>query len=434
MYRKYIEGLKKWYKNENRRPLAISGPRFSGKTYLVKTLLGDSILNKQYIYIDCDRDITFLKLINKGIKVEELLSYLSINYNNIKLLIFDNVDENKTIISVIEKLHEYLQTMPIVMIQTSKKYYSSKDTTYMNSFDKMTIYPLDFEEYLLVRDKYLYINIKNHFENGKRINKNIKEDIFEIFKEYLVIGGLPEVVVTYIETKNYGITKDVIQKLSQQLINGFGRNYLNVTSAYNAVEVFQNIYGSLNQSFFKAASFEGTLRIRDMNIPLNGLIDNKIVSLVSKIDNIANISSNNTHNKHFRVYMYDLGILNYQNDEIFFKKSMEEAKKAIKSALLENYIVNELCKYFENIKYVKLKNKKDLVFLCTKDEAYFALSYSNTRSFFSTLSLLNKDNIIINAIKLYDKIPSKKIRSDNEIINDIKLKEMPIFALSFVLN
>ena len=324
--------------------------------------------------------------------------------------------------------------MPIVMIQTSKKYYSSKDTTYMNSFDKMTIYPLDFEEYLLVRDKYLYINIKNHFENGKRINKTIKEDIFEIFKEYLVIGGLPEVVVTYIETKNYGITKDVIQKLSQQLINGFGRNYLNVTSAYNAVEVFQNVYGSLNQSFFKAASFEGTLRIRDMNIPLNGLIDNKIVSLVSKIDNIANISSNNTHNKHFRVYMYDLGILNYQNDEIFFKKSMEEAKKAIKSALLENYIVNELCKYFENIKYVKLKNKKDLVFLCIKDEAYFALSYSNTRSFFSTLSLLNKDNIIINAIKLYDKIPSKKIRSDNEIINDIKLKEMPIFALSFVLN
>ena len=198
--------------------------------------------------------------------------------------------------------------------------------------------------------------------------------------------------------------------------------------------MFQNVYGSLNQSFFKAASFEGTLRIRDMNIPLNGLIDNKIVSLVSKIDNIANISSNNTHNKHFRVYMYDLGILNYQNDEIFFKKSMEEAKKAIKSALLENYIVNELCKYFENIKYVKLKNKKDLVFLCTKDEAYFALSYSNTRSFFSTLSLLNKDNIIINAIKLYDKIPSKKIRSDNEIINDIKLKEMPIFALSFVLN
>ena len=101
--------------------------------------------------------------------------------------------------------------MSIVMIQTSKKYYSSKDTTYMNSFDKMTIYPLDFEEYLLVRDKYLYINIKNHFENGKRINKTIKEDIFEIFKEYLVIGGLPEVVVTYIETKNYGITKDVIQ-------------------------------------------------------------------------------------------------------------------------------------------------------------------------------------------------------------------------------
>lgn len=428
MYRKYIEDLKKWYKDENKKPLVISGPRFSGKTYLAKTLLGDSILNKQYIYIDCDRDISFLKLINKGITLEELLSYLSINYNIIKLIIFDNVNDNKLILSLIEKLHQYLQTIPIIIIQTFMKYYSNKDMSYMNSFEKICIYPLDFEEYLMVRDKHLYANIKNYLEASKRITKNLKEEIFDLFREYLVIGGLPDVVVNYIETKNYNVAKVIIQKLYQQLINGFGSYYLNVTSAYNAANVFKNIYSSLDQSFFKATGPNGIFRVRDMNIPLKGLAENNILIPVLKTDNLTGNS-----NKHYKIYMYDLGILNYQNNEIYSKKTIKEAKEVINNSILENYIVIELNKLYQNVKYVKLKNKKDLAFLSKNNGNYLSVSYSNTRSFFSTLSLINEDNKITKAIKLYDKVPSKKIRSHNDVIEKIEVVEVPLYGLSHTL-
>lgn len=164
----------------------------------------------RYLRIDCSNDYDFVNYISNHDSLESLLEYLEIRYkfkpSDNNLLIFDEVQECLAIIKMLKHFCEnrrdikVIATGSLVRIKLSRN--SNKNFLYpVGKVNTLTMFPLDFEEFLLNYDNDIYNYVKNKYKNKEIIAKEIHEEILKLLDIYLFLGGMPEVVDTYLENK-----------------------------------------------------------------------------------------------------------------------------------------------------------------------------------------------------------------------------------------
>src|SRR5574344_1591625 len=201
MERKDRADLETWLNSHMRKALMGWGARQVGKTYLVKDIFAEQIFPKKYIYVDCRTNQEFTDFCEKNVNAEKILNYLSLNNGVVidknVLLIFDEVQECLPIVTLMKYFCQDFPEIPIIetgsMVrikiqrENRKRGLGNKDKFLfpVGKINQITIYPMDFEEYLLNKNKVLLQSIKNSYAKGIPSSKEEHSKGLEEFFNYL---------------------------------------------------------------------------------------------------------------------------------------------------------------------------------------------------------------------------------------------------------
>ena len=234
MERKYLKNLIEWKNDEDRKPLMIWGARQVGKTYLIKDIFAETYYKNKYLRIDCSDDEDFVDFVLKNNKLSKVIDYITVTYDfkldSEHLLIIDEAQECLPIIKMMKHFCEQRRDIPLIVTgslvrikirrEARKRggYAQNKGFLFpVGKINQITIYPMTFDEFLLNYKHNTYDFLKEHFDKKIPIEKEIHEEIMNIFNEYLLVGGMPEAVDIYFKNKGNKLQalKKVVAKLKE---------------------------------------------------------------------------------------------------------------------------------------------------------------------------------------------------------------------------
>lgn len=216
MKRKIYTEMIRWKKNSaGKTALLIDGARRVGKSYIVEQFARENY--KSYIFIDFNRADDNIKelFIHYLNDLDTFFMYLS-GYYNIKLyereslIVLDEVQLFPKARSAIKYLvadgrYDYVETGSLMSIKKNVR-----DILIPSEERHMKMYPMDFEEFLwaLGNDTLIEL-IKNCFNNKKPMGQAFHRKAMDYFRQYLIIGGMPQAVCEYIDTRDFEKTDQV---------------------------------------------------------------------------------------------------------------------------------------------------------------------------------------------------------------------------------
>ena len=233
--RKIISEFKLWKENlkNKRKALVIKGLRQIGKTYIVKKFAKENYDN--VILIDFKKEPSMKKCFDSDLNVDELVINISANKPGVffiphkTVLIFDEIQECSAARASIKS---FMEDGRFDIIATGSllgiKGYNSKYAGGVSVGFEHTIYMkgMDFEEFLWARgiSKEIVNHVKECFKNKIRVSEALHQAFTRYFKEYICVGGLPEVVKTFIDTKDMNQVRIEQKDLIEEYKDDFAKH------------------------------------------------------------------------------------------------------------------------------------------------------------------------------------------------------------------
>lgn len=244
MKRKIYEKMLKWKERGMTKPLMIIGARQVGKTYIINEFCEKEFEN--FISINLLEHPEIIEIYKQSISADEKYLRLCANLNinpdlNKTIIFFDEIQESEELISALKWYCETDKPFKIICAGSLlgvklKRFHSSFP---VGKVEMLNMYPMDFEEFLYTQNsgEYLTKYIKECFNQNKAIDNVTHEKLLELYKKYLCVGGMPEIV-------NDFVTKDMnILEIDRKFINDIIISYTND----------MNRYVNNNISFFAAS-------------------------------------------------------------------------------------------------------------------------------------------------------------------------------------
>lgn len=358
MERKIDSFLYKWKEEKNRKPLIIYGPRQVGKTFSVLALG-----NKKYkntIYFNTNNNEELINLFKKEKAKDRIIAGLSkikgeAILEDDSLIIFDNL-EDQDIARGIKLFGTTPSNYHIIGITTRPKVKNIKgEELQFKSMNEM-----DFEEYLIAHNEKELVNlIRNSFENRKTCR--FHELALELFRKYLITGGLPEVV----DGELRGYDENRLDSIKQKISDIYEKETLsnpNLIDITRSVEVLNSAPKQLlkkNKKFQYGSIKKGT-RKKEYEKAINKLVDNQLLYKSYKVKEIKSPLSSCKDKNSFKLYLPDDGLL-YTSLHLTEKKLLTDEN--IKEAIYENHIAKTLTEGGYSLYYYQSEGKAELSFV-----------------------------------------------------------------------
>lgn len=365
-----MKDLISWKNSKNRKPLLLYGARQVGKTYLVKEF--GSKYFKDIIYVNFETNDIVSKLIDKDITPSYIIKNLEIVFNkkidkDNTLIFFDEIQKNTRALTSLkyfcEDASEYyvIGAGSLLGVHINKKDFSFP----VGKVDFLNIYPLSFEEFLInTNNSLLKDSIEDCYKNNKKLSDLMHNKALELYFDYLCIGGMPEVVDTYIKTNSTVNAIDYQKGIIESYKNDITK-YADSKDAVKIISTFDSIPNQLakdNKKFqYKLIQKGGTSTIFGNSINwlknagiVNECIKTKIgvpLKMYEELDS-------------FKLYMNDVGLLtNLSEFPIYLIKNREAVNETMLGMLTENYVASSL-KYNDlNLNYWKNDYESEVDFI-----------------------------------------------------------------------
>lgn len=346
MYRYKIEDLKKWKTSIDRKPLIIRGARQVGKTWLMKEF-GKNEYEK-CAYINFDDNSRMEQLFSGDFDIERIIQGLKIEAGvNIEpentLIIFDEVQETPKALTSLKYFYENAKQYHIIAAGSLLGVAMHEGTSFpVGKVDFLDLCPLNFFEFLkaLGEDELVDLIYKNDTELI-----TVFADKFKLYlKQYMFIGGMPEIVETYIKTKDFKKVREKQEMLLSAYEQDFSKHAPN-----NVVPRIRQLWNNIptqlakeNKKFIYGLIKEGA-RAREYELALSWLIDCGLVYQVNRVNDCKIPLSAYQDFSAFKLYLLDVGLLCamakidamtiIEGNEIFVE---------FKGSLTEQYVLTEL--------------------------------------------------------------------------------------------
>lgn len=356
MRRKIYTELLKWKEEEaGRTALLIDGARRVGKSYIVENFAKQEY--KSYIIIDFNRvnqEVTelFENYLND---LDLFFMYLS-NYYNVKLyerdalIIFDEVQLFPRARAAIKYLvadgrYDYIETGSLMSIKKNVK-----DIVIPSEERHLRMYPLDFEEFLWALDNESLMDfIKVFFEKKKPLGAALHRKAMDYFRQYMIVGGMPQAVERYVETKDF----ERVDRVKRDILELYRADIVKHAQGYEmkVEQIFDDIPAQLQKhdKKFKLSSLKKEARFRDYEDAIFWLSDAMIVNVCynSTAPNIG--LKLNMDRVTMKCYMADTGLLishafdeNGIVSEEIYKKLLFDKLEVNKGMIMENIVAQML--------------------------------------------------------------------------------------------
>ena len=346
MYRKIMKYLEEWKENAHRKPLILQGARQVGKTYSILEFGRTHYENVAYFNFETNPklNVTFEENISPDYLIP-ILSHIAGQtiVREKTLIVFDEVQLCERALTSLKYFCEDASDYHIIVAGSllGVAVNRAKFSFPVGKVDIKTMYPMDMEEFMLaLGENALAEQIKKSFETDTPLPSALHDTAMQLYRQYLVVGGMPECVMQFAGTKDY-----ILVRHTQNTILA---SYLNDMSKYNSLNeikktrlAYDNITVQLSK---KNTRFQYKLikkggRASEFENAIEWLCLSGIVSQVYKAEQIKKPLENYRDIDAFKIYVSDLGLLaakkDLSADDILY---MSEDLNDFKGGMTENYV------------------------------------------------------------------------------------------------
>lgn len=374
MEREIVSKLLEWKKLDNRKPLIVHGARQVGKTYIIKKFGKENYDNLIYVNFETNQELSLQ--IAESIDAKYVINKLELFFGEKilpekTLIFFDEIQANERALTSLKYFYEDAPEYHVIAagsllgIAINRKNYSFP----VGKVQMINMYPLSFKEFLMaIGRENLIEEIKKHFDSNERMDKDIHELCLKLYRTYLIVGGMPEVVQTYLDEQKVISTIDVQAEILQSYERDMTK-YADNSLSNRIISAFDSIPVQLakdNQKFqYKVISKGGSSSIFGEAILWlkNSGIVNQIYKATAELplEMHKDLSS-------FKLYMSDVGLFVNKARYPLYQIDLESQPTMIAMGpLTEHYVANVLRINGYEPYYWESDGKAELDFLIQKD-------------------------------------------------------------------
>ena len=346
MKRFALERLKEWKEKPNRKPLIIRGARQVGKTWLMKEC-GRTCFEK-VAYVNFDSNTRMQQVFDGEINIERIVlaisaeTGISVNPEN-TLLIFDEVQEVPKALSSLKYFCENAPEYAVVAAGSLLGVALHKGTSFpVGKVDFMDLYPLTFQEFLCALGEERFVEILR----GKDTDMvtMFKSKYIDRLREYYFVGGMPEVVQTYVDTKDFNQVREIQKNLLNYYQQDFSK-HAEISLVPRLNLVWNSIPMQLakeNKKYIYGQVRKGA-RAKDFELAIQWLLDCGLIHKVHRIEKPALPLKAYMNLDIFKIYLLDVGLLMAMtglNAQVIIDGNRIFTE--FKGALTEQYILQQL--------------------------------------------------------------------------------------------
>ena len=350
MKRNALEALMQWKSSEDRKPMILKGARQVGKTWLMKEFGRTAYDSFVYFNFDEEEELKSIFEANKNPqRIVELLSLIAGEkiLPERTLIIFDEIQECPSALNTLkyfkEKANDYHVIAAGSLLGTLLATPKSYPVGMVNLLD---IYPLTFDEFLDATDPALYTYYES-IQKEQQIEEIFHNRLLEAYNNYLIIGGMPECVSSWVKYKDPAKIREIQHELIEVYENDFSKHNGKVNSG-RILMVFRSIVSQLakpNEKFIYGAVREGA-RARDFEEAIEWLVSAGMLNRVYNVGKMEHPLTAFDKLDQFKLFLFDTGLLKYMagidNSAILLKIDYQ-----FKGPLTENYVLQQLRRQFE---------------------------------------------------------------------------------------
>lgn len=371
LYRKIEEKIENYLKSNSNKVLIVDGARQIGKTFIIRDACKKMFSN--YIEINLLQDKQGLKTFENINTVEDFYLQISMTHGNLlkekdnTIIFLDEIQCYPNLITLLKFLKEdnrynYIASGSLLGVTLA-------DTLSIpiGSIEILKMYPLDFEEFLIANGfNSLAINsLRESYKNRKSLSEENHNKIIDLFKKYLLVGGLPDAVNTYLKDKNIvtirNIQNDIISLYKQDASNYDKKRKLKIQRIYEMIPsnlenkkkriIIQEIENKRGKSYEEY--------LDEFDYLINAGIALEVKAISTPTFPLIEISSKNL----LKLYLNDVGLLT----NILYKNNIRailDNKNSINlGSVYESVVASELSAHGHNLFYYDNKKNGEVDFL-----------------------------------------------------------------------
>ena len=367
-----MEKLVAWKSSDERKPMVLKGARQVGKTWLMKEF-GKNYY-KSFVYFNFDEEDELKSIFETNKNPQRIIELLSMIAGEKihpldTLVIFDEVQECPEALNALKFFKEKANEYHVIAAGSLLGTLLAKPKSYpVGMVNLLDIFPLTFEEFLEATDAPLFAYYEG-IHKEQQIEEIFHNRLLEAYNNYLIIGGMPECVSSWLKHKDPAKIAQIQRELIEVYENDFSKHNGKVNSG-RILMVFRSIVTQLaksNEKFMYGAVREGA-RARDFEEAIEWLVSAGMLNRIYNVSKLEHPLSAFDKLDQFKLFLFDTGLLKQMagidNSAILLKSTYQ-----FKGPLTENYVLQQLRGQFDVMpRYFSSRNGEiDFVLQCGMD-------------------------------------------------------------------
>ena len=351
--RKIDKYLLEWKNSPDKKPLIVKGARQIGKTESIRNFAKNNY--KSVIEINFVLQKQYKDIFDDGFEVDSIIKNISLRNPNLEFIPGDTLiffDELQDCINCATSLKSFNQDGRYDVICSGSLMginYNEIESNSVGNKEDYEMYSMDFEEFLWAKG-YKEEQIESLYEHMKNLIPFSNTELsvmFENFKEYMIIGGMPAIVYSFVKNNNYSGTL----KMQKQILLDYeeditkyagGLDYGKILNVYRKIPVF---LGNENKKF-QISKVETGARSREYIGTIDWLINSGIINICYCLEQPELPLGGNYNPDNYRIYFSDTGLLigsldEEAQDDLRNNKNFNTYKGAIYENIIGDMLVKQ---------------------------------------------------------------------------------------------
>lgn len=441
LYRKIGNYIKEHLESDSDKILLLEGARQIGKSFIIREI--SKQLYDNFIELNFVEDDENKKLFKNIHSTEEF-------YITLSMIAGDKLDKYENTLIFLDEIQQYPQYLTMLKFFRQEKKYrfiasgsllgiTLRSTTSIpvGSIIRKEMFQLDFEEFIIANGfgKEAINFIKEKFNNKEHLSETQHNQLMDLFKRYLIVGGMPDAVNTYLETRNIVKVREIQNNIKQMYAadaskyeNNNGKNLL-IKRIYDIIP--SQMENKKKRIVAKDIQDKKGDRFEKYLEEFEYLISSGVALDVHAISNPHFPLTESVHKNLIKLYLNDVGMLTAQLYDRNIKPIIDDIKSVNLGAVYESVVAQELRSHGYKLFYYDNRNKGEVDFIIDdyNNTSVLPIEVKSGRDY-SIHSALN--NLI--STDEYNVKSAFVLSNEREVKRKDKILYLPIYYIMFINN
>lgn len=371
LYRKIEKIIEEHLQSDSKKILLIDGARQVGKTYIIR-YVGQKLF-KNFIEVNMIEDFLGEQLFSSVKKVEDF-------YLQVSMVAGEKMGKKEDTLIFLDEIQAYPHILTLLkfLAQESKFTFvasgsllgvalANSTSIPMGSIRKVRMFPLDFEEFLYANgmNRIAISGLRAQFQKRESLEQNIHNKIMDLFKKFLLVGGMPDAVNAFLESHNIVSVREIQHEIHDFYIAD-GSKYdrerkLKIERIYNLIP--SNMENKKKRLMVQNVENKKGKTFKDYSDEFEYLISAGIALDVQAVSNPRFPLIESAGKNLLKLYLNDVGILSGILYGTNIRSVLGEERSVNLGALYETVVATELLAHGYKLFYYDNRNKGEVDYL-----------------------------------------------------------------------